>query len=263
MRAYYYHWLADSTKAFNDLDLAQQYAGDVGERSIESASIWMKAWILYERGEVDVSIKKWEEWGEQADKGPATEFDLNFSLGLAALKKGQIEKARTHLTAMRTLLSGMPKRLSVPGYAYSSAYCDILEGEVLIAEGSAMKAIEAAGRIPPWNFPSFASNWATGQGHYLVPFQKDTLARAYQMAKKSDEAIGEYERLIRFDPSRKERALIHPLYYYRLAKLYEQKGLNEKAKAQFESFLEFWKDADPGRPEVEDARKRVAGLTGS
>jgi serine/threonine protein kinase/tetratricopeptide (TPR) repeat protein len=263
MRAYYYHWLADSTKAFNDLDLAQKYAEEVGERSFESASIWMKAWILYERGEVDASIKKWEEWGKQADKGPSIEFNLNFSLGLAALKKGQIEKARTHLTAMRTLLPGMPKRLSVPGYAYASAYCDILEGEVLIAEGSAMKAIEAAGRIPPWDFPSFASNWATEQRHYLVPFQKDTLARAYQIARKTDEAIGEYERLIRFDPSRKERALIHPLYHYRLAKLYEQKGLNEKAQAQYEKFFDLWKDADPGLPEVEDARRRLARLKGS
>jgi tetratricopeptide (TPR) repeat protein len=95
---------------------------------------------------------------------------------------------------------------------------------------------------------------------YNTPFQRDALARAYAERGNIDKAIAEYEKLITFNPKTRERFLIHPLYHYRLAMLYEQKGLQDKAMAQYERFLDLWKDADPGRPEVEDAKKRLAGL---
>jgi len=43
-------------------------------------------------------------------------------------------------------------------------------------------------------------------------------------------------------------------------KIYEQKGNTAKAIENYERFLDLWKDSDPGIAEVEDARKRLAGL---
>jgi len=94
-----------------------------------------------------------------------------------------------------------------------------------------------------------------------LPFLQDARGRAYIAIGKVDSAIAEYERLITFDPKSKERFFIHPLYHYRLGKLYDQKGLKDKAKVQYQRFLDLWKDADPDRPEPADARKRLAGLS--
>jgi hypothetical protein len=45
-----------------------------------------------------------------------------------------------------------------------------------------------------------------------------------------------------------------------LGKIAEQTGDKMRARQNYEKFLELWKDADAGLPEVPEARKRLAAL---
>jgi len=51
--------------------------------------------------------------------------------------------------------------------------------------------------------------------------------------------------------------------FYHLGQIDEKLGDRAKARENYHKFLDLWKDADPGIPEVDDARKRLAGLMGS
>ncbi|MFZ2053863.1 MAG: tetratricopeptide repeat protein [Candidatus Aminicenantales bacterium] len=91
-------------------------------------------------------------------------------------------------------------------------------------------------------------------------FIKDILARAYWKKGDLDKAISEYVRLTTIDLNSQVRYLIHPLYHYRLGRIYEEKGATAKAAAEYEKFLEGWKDADATHPELPDAKKRLDAL---
>ena len=81
---------------------------------------------------------------------------------------------------------------------------------------------------------------------------EDCLANAYLELGHIDEAIAEYERVLKLNPN-------YPLVHYHLAQAYERKGQRDPARAEYERFLQVWKDADADIPEVAAARKSLAG----
>jgi tetratricopeptide (TPR) repeat protein len=96
-----------------------------------------------------------------------------------------------------------------------------------------------------------------------VPYFKTRylLVQAYLECGKVAEAVAECEKLLsRYDEDRASLAIWAVKAYYLLGLAYEKSGWNEKAVEKYEEFLDIWKNADPGIPEIADARQRLARL---
>jgi serine/threonine protein kinase/predicted Zn-dependent protease len=88
----------------------------------------------------------------------------------------------------------------------------------------------------------------------------ESLAKAYSTSGNLDRAQEEFENIISANSGWLEYGDCYARSFYELGKIYEQKGWKGKAIEHYQKFLDLWKDADPGLPEVADARERVAGL---
>ena len=89
----------------------------------------------------------------------------------------------------------------------------------------------------------------------------DHLARALYESGDFDGARGEYEKITLLTLGKVGSGDIYAKAFYMLGKIAEKQGDKVKAREHYIKFLDLWKDADPGLPEVEDARKRLAGLS--
>lgn len=260
LKAFYYVWLGSFNRSLREIETAKEMrvAGGAKEES-RAALDGLKAWIYYESGDIEAgrkSMKNWEDYCMAVvldEYKPAYQEECIFYSGLADIKQGRIESAKSRLAEMNVLL---PK-VDSSSKSLTIFFYNLLSAEVLLAEGEVEKAIAVMEKT---EVPEMINTYINSLEYYNIPPLRDVLARAYVKKGERDKAIAEYERLITLDPQSKDRRLINPLYHYRLARLYDEKGLKEKAKQEFEKFLSLWKDADPGRPEVEDAKKRVANL---
>jgi tetratricopeptide (TPR) repeat protein len=91
----------------------------------------------------------------------------------------------------------------------------------------------------------------------------DSLGLAYYKSSDLDNAIAEYEKLISCPRGMLRYGFEYVNSLYMLGKIHEEQGDTAKAIEHYEKFLTLWKDADSGIAEVEDARKRLAGLKGN
>jgi serine/threonine protein kinase/Flp pilus assembly protein TadD len=258
-RALLEFWLGQIKRASETLREASDLADKISNKNARIFVDYIKGCIHFERGEFELGRKYLQAcWDYETRTYPDTQafnkIIYAYELGLIELGLGRIDSVRLRVADIKACLTKPRDEFTWD----LSHYYDLLSAEILLREGAAKAAIGLLAKMPPQRPPVYYGQLTLIA--YNLPSFKDTLARAYQQNGEIDKAIAEYERLITIGPQNISRALIHPLNYYRLGKLYEQKGAVAKAEEDYRRFLDLWKDADPGLPEVGDARKRLAGL---
>ncbi|MBP1765886.1 MAG: MalT-like region, partial [Candidatus Aminicenantes bacterium] len=89
----------------------------------------------------------------------------------------------------------------------------------------------------------------------------DGMARVFYELGDLDNARQEYQKIISMGFGRLEYGDVYSKSYYQIGKISEQQGKKAEAAEHYRKFLELWKNADPGRPEVDDARRRLAAIS--
>jgi tetratricopeptide (TPR) repeat protein len=120
-------------------------------------------------------------------------------------------------------------------------------GSRALVEG---RAEEAVGLLEP-----LGRDYAPGS--FLSP--QHVLGRAYGAAGRWADAAKAYESVVA-KRTWNGNDVVLVLDQHRLAGIYERLGNTERARYWYGRFLDDWRNADPGTPEVEDAKRRLAAL---
>jgi len=191
------------------------------------------------------------KYAEEALKVAGIPDDLDglrsglWTKGKAQAKMNDIPGALKTAEELRKLLEGSPIK--------DTTYPDLL-ARIELARGNYKAAIAAAEKP--------LSMWPPSDpripAHYYEP-----LASAHFEKGDLDAARSVYEKILALTTGRFDGGDVYVRSFYMLGIIAEKKGDKTVAIERYSKFLDLWKDADPGIPEVEDARKRLAGLKGS
>jgi tetratricopeptide (TPR) repeat protein len=258
-KGFYCYWLGNLEECLANLQKSENLADQVEDEAGISSVNHLKIFAYLDRGMLEFSRKFNEKWidawiKEYPQYEQFYKAHYNYILGLIDVKERKIGSAKERLAEIESLLPDLPTyHKEWATYAHH-----LLQAEMFLAEDFPNKCIAIFEKISPPRAPGL--EYVENLVLYNLTFLKDVLPRAYKQLGDLDKAIAAYENLIVFDPESQDRRLIHPVYHYRLAKLYEERAWIGKAIEHYQKFLDLWTDADPGIAEVGDAKKRLAGL---
>jgi tetratricopeptide (TPR) repeat protein len=226
----------------------------VGRIGWKSGFHWALGYIHLKLGGPKEALEEYKKAWDSAVEGGRLDWQRAVLLfrGLTYLEMKEIDEAQKAADELKEMIEKGINRKYIRYYHH-------LVGNIELKRENFPKAIEyfkeAMSLLPSQFAPP--SQWRLGDDHALFI---DSLALTYYKAGDLDKAREEYEKIISLTTGRLSFGDIYATSFYMLGKIYEQKSWKGKAIEHYEKFLDLWKDADPGIPEVEDAKKRLEAL---
>ena len=260
-----YHYLFGSVRtALEDLDKAQDLLASENNNEGIDSLYRARIWICYDWRREDLFLKfAKDRFDFRAARKLQTDlFNTllhSFYLGLDDVRHGRQDQARSRLAEIDKARSvGKPDKQDPAFFWINNSYHFLLS-EIELSQGRGAAAAEAFKKMGETTIVIGTIGTLLQNN---IPLINDIPARGWAAAGDKDKAIAEYERLTSTDPMVRRQQLVHPFSRLLLARLYEEKGERRKALAQYEALAPVWKDADPGLPQVAEARERLAALKG-